>query len=199
MRRKTVGAQAVKARSDTTKYDPLEVAHALTNDIITQLEICGERHAPIFDEEEYCLVLIVASDPLIAGVRRHKYAALLYLPKPRPQQSVFLYNKKTRVIKRLWSMPDAKVMATISEMSYVDPKWQKTKAWCDAFFRGDFHPFIRHQYGISMLSEKEYLELNREKLIQSGGQPVDPGFTEAFDFSKITTNQVIESNIPFSN
>ena len=209
-KRKTAGELSLKAASDTTKYDPLEIGYALTDDVLEQLRICAERHEKIFDEEEYCIILIVASDPLIKGVRRHKYTGFLYLPMPRPQQSVFLYNKKTKLLKRLWSMPDAKVMAIISQMPTVAKKWEETQGWCKAFFYGwqyqpqinkwintkptHFFEFIRSQHGIKMLSESEYLNANREKLIQSGCQEIESSFTDPFDFSKVTIDKIIDTN-----
>lgn len=192
-KRKTAGQLSVKAASDTTKYDPLEVGHALTDDILDQLRICAERYDKIFDEEFYCLILIIAGDPLIKNARRHKYAAFLYLPQPRPQQVVFLYNKKTKDIKRLWSMPDAKVMATISEMKRVAPQWLQTKGWCDAFFDGVFFEYIRKEHDITMLSESEYLNANREELIKAGCKERHPTLPDAFDFSKIAVNKIVDT------
>ncbi len=182
----TAGELDEKCARDSTKYDYLEVGHALTDDILDQLLICAHRHEKIFNEDEFFVGLIVASDPLIKHVRRHKYFALLYLPQPRPQQAIFLYNKKLGKIKRLWSLPDAKVMATISEMGYVSPEWTQTKGWCDAFFRGDFFNFIRGQHSISHLSESEYLETNREKLIKAGCKESETLLPEPFDFNKVS-------------
>jgi hypothetical protein len=192
-KRKTAGEQSVKARSDTTKHDYLEVGYALTDDIIEQLQICAQAHDKIFDEDEYCLILIVAGDPLIKGIRRHKYAAFLYLPQPRPQQSVFLYNKNTQSMKRLWCMPDAKVMAIISEMKSVAPSWQKTKGWCDAFFDGRFFEHIRAEHGISMLSESEYLDVHRQELIKAGCKEREPTLPDPFDFSKIKIEHIVDT------
>lgn len=193
-KRKTAGEMSLKALSDKSKYDPLEIGHALTDDVYQQLEICAKKHDKIFNEEEYCIGLIVASDPLIKGIRRHKYFAFLYLPQPRPQQSVFLYNKKTQKFRRLWSLPDAKTMAIISEMTHVAPIWRNTKSWCDAFFSRDFFKFIRCQHNISLLSESEYLQANREKLIKSGCKEVDTLSADPFDFSKITIKNIVNSD-----
>ena len=192
-RRKTAGELSLKARNDNTKYDPLEVGHALTDDVVKQLYICAERHLSIFDEDEFCLGLFVAGDPLIQGVRRHKYAAFLYLPSPRPEQSCYLYNKKNNSIKRLWSLPNAKVMAVISEMKQVAPKWKLTKEWCDAFFDGKFWEHIRRQHNISLLSEHEYLNVHREELIKSGGQESSALDPQPFDFSKIKIDKIIDT------
>jgi len=210
-KRKTAGELSLKALSDRTKYDPLEVAYALTDDVIKQLEICAHRHEAVFDEDEFFLCLFVASDPLIAGLRRHKYAAFLHMPKPRPQQSCYLYNKKTQKIKRLWTLPDAKVMAITSSMAYVAPKWRLTQGWCKAFYHGwkevdeggerryvnttptYFFNYIRKQWGINHLSEDEFLDANREELIKAGYQDLKPGLAESFDFAKIAIDQIVDT------
>ena len=192
-KRKTVGELSLKATSDLTKYDPLELAYALCDGIYEQFVECAQRHSSIFDMEEFCVVMVVASDPLIKGVRRHKYTAFPFLPKPRPQQTVLLYNKINQKFKRLWSIPDAKVMAVISEMTRVDPKWRNTKIWCDAFFNQTFFETIRKQHEIKMLSESEYLDLYREELIKAGCQESSSVVTEPFDFSKIQVNKIVDT------
>lgn len=190
-RRKTAGELNLQCSNDRTKYDHLETAHALVEDIHSQLLKCAEIHDKIINENEFCLVLLVCSDPLLATVRRHKYYAFPFLPQPRPSQVVFLYRKSTQHIKRLWSMPDAKVMATLSEMHYVDPEWRKTKAWCDAFYEGKFWELIRHENNFNLLSESEYLNLHREELIEAGCNPNSPVFADPWDFSKFFSQKVV--------
>jgi hypothetical protein len=191
-KRKTAGEQALKAASDNTVYDPLEVAHALTDDICEQLRICAHIHSKIFDEDEFFLILVIASDPLIHGIRRHKYTAYPHMPQPRPQQTVFLFNKITQTCKRLWSLPNAKTMAIISEMPYVAPEWKDTKYWCDAFFAHTFFNSIRKQHGISHLSEREYLNAHRAELIQAGCNEVEVPSSDPFDFSKVAVEKIID-------
>ncbi len=194
-KRETVGALAVKAASDSTKYDLIELSHALTDDLARELMVCAHRHRQIFDEDEYCVGYVIASDPLIKGVMRRKFFAYLYLPSPRPDQCIFLYNKKQdRFVKRLWTLPNYITMAELSESTIVDHKYKEMKGWCDAFYSFKFWPYIRKQHGIKMLSESEYLNANREKLIKAGCKEVKPSATEAFDFGKITTNKVVNSN-----
>ncbi len=194
--RKTAGEQALKAASDNTVYDPLEVAHALTDDICEQLRICAHTHSKIFDEDEFFLILVIASDPLIHGIRRHKYTAFPYLPQPRPQQTVFLFNKHTQACKRLWSLPNARTMAIISEMPYVAPEWTNTKYWCDAFFSHTFFNSIRKQHNISHLSEREYLDANRAELIKAGCNQLERKIADPFDFSKVAVEKVINKIEP---
>lgn len=192
-RRKTAGELSLKARSDKTKYDPLEVGYALCGDVVEQLNICAQRHESIFGEDEYFVALLIASDPLIVGIRRHKYAAFLHMPSPRPEQSCYLYNKKTQRLKRLWTLPNALVMATISETKRVDRRWQKTKGWCDAFFNKTFWEHIRKEHGISHLSELEYLNANREELIKASPQQVEPTSPQPFDFSKVAIEKIVDT------
>lgn len=198
-KRKTAGELSLKAASDKTVYDPLEVGHALCDDIAQQLYLCAHTHESKFDEEEYFVVLNVATDPLIKGVRRHKYAAFLFMPSPRPNQSCFLYNKKTQKLRRMWSLPNPKVMAELSEMTYVDKKWKETKAWCDAFFGLKFWDYVRKQHKIKHFSELEYLQANREKLIESGSKECQPGISDPFDFSKVAINKIVDTNAAVVN
>ncbi len=186
-KRKTAGELSLKAASDTTKIDPLEVAHALTDDVYEQLCICAQRHLPIISEDEFFIVLIVAGDPLIRNVRRHKYCALIHLPQPRPQQTVFLYNRHTNKFKRLWSMPDAKTMAVIDEMGYVAPQWQNTKRWVRSFYAGTFFEDIRKEHGIKHLSESEFLDSHHDELVKMGFKNPSSSVSNAFDFTKLMT------------
>lgn len=198
-RRKTAGELSLKARSDTTKYDPLEVGHALTDDIGKQLEDCIVRHIPKINEDEFCVVILLVDDPLIKGVLRRKFYAWPYLPSPRPRQSVFLYRKRDDSLIRLWVLPNAGVMAVLSEMKHVPRKWQTQQAWSIAFFQGTFWEYIRYEHGIDMLSEKEYLHANREKLIQAGCKKIDSSFSEPFDFSKITIDKIVDTKTALVN
>jgi hypothetical protein len=199
-KRKTAGELSLKAASDSTKYDYLEAGYALTDDILGHLLTCARTYRPIFNEPEYCVGYVLAGDPLIQNVMRRKFFCMLYLPSPRPNQSIFLYNKlKDQITKRLWVLPNAATMAQLSESSHVDKKYQTMKAWSDAFFDGNFWHSIRKQHDIDMLSEIEYLNANREKLIQAGCKEVDSTFSQPFDFSKISVNKVVDSEAAIIN
>lgn len=193
-KRKTAGELSLKAASDSTKYDSLEVGHALVEDIPRELMICAHRHNLIFNEDEFCIGYVIASDPLLDNVMRRKFFAMLYLPSPRPNQAVFLYNKKKdEIIKRLWTLPNAATMAELSEMSIVDKKYKDMKGWCDAFFKLNFWHYIRNQHDISLLSEHEYLQANREELIKAGCKETKTSRTDSFDFSKISIDHIINT------
>lgn len=193
MTRKTAGALALKAKSDSQVYDPLELGYALTDKVMDNVLECAHRHSTIFDEPEYFIVLQRASDPLIAGVMRQKFYGDLYLPDPRPEQSVFLYNKITQKIKRLWSLPSAKVMAIISEMKTVAPQWRNTKIWCDSFFNKCFWEQIRKENNFNHLSRYEYINSHREELVKAGANDSLTGNSEPFDFGKIQIEHIVDT------
>lgn len=192
MTRKTAGELSLKAKADETRYDLREVAEAALIDIPAQVYECAKAHNPILNEPEYCIVLVRAGDPLISNLQRKKIYAWLFLPDPRPEQAVFLYRKADDSIRLLWSLPAAKTMAVISEMRNVAQQWKSTKRWCDYFYTPNFHERIRKEHGISLLSQREYLDANREELIKSGCQHFDASRPDPFYFSKILTDQLVD-------
>jgi hypothetical protein len=207
--RRSAGYLSNKAKSDNTKYNAIEVGHALADDIMPHLRTCIENHKTIIDENEFCIVMIIAKDPLISNLMRRKFYAWPYLPKPRPNQSVFLYNKALdRITHRLWILPSDMVMAELHSLSYVDKRYRTMKAWSDAFYKGwkykdgnfintdpcHFWNFVRKDQKITLQSEHEYFLEHREELIQSGCQLPGANDTEAFDFSKIGPEKIIDTD-----
>lgn len=196
----TAGELSNKALKDTTKYDALEVGHAMVDDLEKHLYESIEIYKKIYDEDEFCVVMVLAKDPLIKNVVRRKFYCWPYLPSPRPNQAVFLYNKKRGLItKRLWVLPSAEVMAELASLAVVDKRYKTMQAWSVAFFEGKFWEYIRYEYNIDMLSEKEYISQNREKLIEAGCKIPDSSFSEPFDFSKIHIKKVIDAQEPILN
>lgn len=193
--RKTAGELSKKAAADTTKYDALEVGHALSNDIGVHIRQAIENHKNIIDEDEFCVVMIIAKDPLIKNVMRRKFYCWPYLPSPRPNQAVFLYNKaKDDITKRLWILPSDMVMAELAGTNIlVDKKYQTMQAWSVAFYNGTFWEYIRHESDITMPSEHEYFLANREKLIKAGCKIPDSTMTNPFDFSKIAIEKIVDT------
>lgn len=194
MQRVTAGELSKKAMSDTTKYDALEVGHAMADNIHEQLKQSIEKHYHIIDEDEFCIVMVIAKDPLIKNLKRRKFYCWPYLPKPRPNQAVFLYNKKKdQITKRLWVLPSDMVMSELASLSVVDKRYETMQAWSVAFFQGTFWDYIRHEHGIDMLSEHEYLLANRDKLIQAGCKIANNSVVEPFDFSKIAIEKIVDT------
>lgn len=192
--RKTAGELSRKANADTTKYDAREVGHALADDIEAQLRLAIENHKNIIMEDEFCVVMVIAKDPLIHNLMRRKFYCWPYLPKPRPNQSVFLYNKHLdRITKRLWVLPSDMVMAELCSLAIVDKRYKTMQAWSMAFYKGTFWEYVRYDQDITMLSETEYLQAHRDELIQAGCQLPTSNVSEDFDFSKIEVKNVMDS------
>lgn len=188
----TAGAKSLKAASDWSNYDGIEVAEAQMWDTPKNVFDCAHRHMSIFDEQEYFIVMVRAGDPLIHGLVRQKFYAYMYLPSPRPEQAVWLYNKALDKVQFLWALPPAKVMAAITEAHVVSKKWERTRGWCKAFFEGSFWTHIRNQHNIKHLSEHEYLLANKSRLIEASGDQVKPLGADTFDFGKIAVDKVVD-------
>ena len=194
--RVSAGELANKALADSTDYNMLEIGHAMCECIPDELRKCIEKHRDIIDEDEYCIIRQKATDPLIHPLLRYKYLAWPYLPKPRPEQVVFLYNrKKDEVTKRLWTLPGPARMAQLATTSScsVPDVYKNMQAWSIAFFKGTFWEYIRYEHRIDMPSEHEYFLQHREELIQAGCKIPDSSYSEPFDFDKINIEKVIDT------
>ena len=166
MERETAGSLAIKAALDCTQYNTEELGHETINDVAKQLEICAGEHSKIFDDdiEEFFLCYVIAKDPLIENVMRVKYYALPWLPKPRPDQGCFLYNRPLDKYTHLWSLPNALTMSQLSTFDLVHTKFRRMKFWCDAFFKGIFWEAIRKENNINHLAEEEIVDRNTRAL-----------------------------------
>ena len=192
--RKTAGELSKKALSDRTKYDAREVGHAMTDDIAQHLYESVAKYHDIIDENEFCVVMVVAKDPLLKNLIRRKFYCWPYLPSPRPNQAVFLYNKQLgKITKRLWVLPSDMVMSELSSIPVVDKRYKTMQAWSVAFFEGKFWEYIRYENNIDMPSEHEYFLQHREKLIKAGCKVPDSSYSEPFDFSKIHIKQIVDT------
>ena len=196
----TAGELSKKVFADKTKYNALEVGHALSEDITTHLRKAIENHVDIINEPEFCVVMLICTDPLIANVMRRKFYCWPYLPSPRPNQAVFLYNKiLDRITKRLWVLPSAMVMAELTSLAVVHEKYKTMQAWSMAFMKGTFWDYIRHEHHINMPSEHEYFLAHREELIKAGGQLPNPGCSDPFDFSKVAIEKIVDTQTSIVN
>jgi len=198
----TAGELSKKAFSDNTKYEAREVGLAITENDDDHAREAIENYKPIYDEEEFCVVLVNASDPLIKNLIRRKWYCWLYLPKPRPDQAVFLYNKHLdRITKRLWVLPNALRMSQLASdaSAVVEKEHELMRAWSVSFYQGTFWEFIRWQHKIDMLSEHEYFLKHRDELIKAGCKIPDATFTEPFDFDKISVKKIVDTQEPIFN
>ena len=74
----------IRDRSDTTKYKALEVGHWMAEDIEPHLYQAIANYENMIDENEFCVVMVLATDPLIKNLIRRKFYCWPYLPSPRP-------------------------------------------------------------------------------------------------------------------
>ena len=198
-KRKTASELAQKAFRDPTKYDALEVGYAMVDDIQENLNKSIETYRDMIDEDEFCVVMVIAKDPLLSNLIRRKFYCWPYLPKPIPNQAVFLYNKPLdRILKRLWVLPSDMVMAELASLAIVHKKYKTMQAWAIAFFEGRFWEYIRAEHDINMLSENEYFLKHREELIKAGCKIPNTGLTEPFDFSKISIEKIVDTQTAVS-
>jgi hypothetical protein len=199
----TAGELSKKALADRTKYDALEVGHAMVDDIDSHISECIQKHLNYVDEEgnhpfrmldQFAVVMVIAKDNLIKNVIRRKFYCCPFLPSPRPNQAVFLYTKSAgRIVRRLWVLPSDMVMAELASLAIVDKRYKTMQAWSIAFFDGKFWEYIRYESGITMVSQQEYISQHREELIQAGCKLVNPNYTQPFDFDKIQIEKVVDT------
>jgi hypothetical protein len=193
--RQTAGQLSNKAISDKTDYNLLELGHAIVAGITDELRNIIETYKTMINEKEFCVCRQKSTDPMICPLLRYKYYCWPYLPSPRPDQNVFLYNReKDEITMRLWTLPSAARMAQLaSTMSLVPKEYQEMQAWSVAFFKGTFWEYIRHQHKINMPSEHEYFLQHREELIKAGCKIPDSSYSEPFDFSKINIKKIVDT------
>lgn len=191
----SAGDLSRKANKDTTNYNLLELGHAVSDDVEKLLYDSIAIYKNMIDEDEFCVIRINAGDPLIKNARRYKYYCWPYLPSPRPDQAVFLYNRGLdRITKRLWILPNAARMAQLASTLEIVPKeYQTMQAWSVAFFKGEFWEYIRYEHDIKLLSEHEYFLAHREELIKAGCQVSNSPVADPFDFSKIAIEKIIDT------
>jgi hypothetical protein len=197
--RKTAGELAHKALSDNTKYDPRDLALQFADEMDKEAYLCIQNHQKQMqesDQDEFCLVYVLASDTLIKNAIRRKFYMWPWLPSPRPDQGCFLYNKRLeKLTKRLWVLPNPMVMAELATSSLiVDKRYETMQAWSVAFYKGTFWEFIRYQHDIKMLSQQEYFESRRHEFIKLGIDIDNPRSAESLDLSKIGIYQMKDSN-----
>lgn len=183
---------ARKAAQDKTIYKAREVAEAWTEDLLPNLIESAQKYENIIDQDEFCIVYVIAGDPLLKNLRRRKFYCWPYLPSPRPDQGVFLYNKPLqRITKRLWILPNAISMAELAQPGLIaDKPYMSMQRWSRSFYRGTFWKDIRREHDIKMLSQEEFDELNKAELVKRGLENTDADSSQPFDFSKIAAGQI---------
>lgn len=191
--KETLGEKYNKVKLDNTKYDPLDMALGMLEKVPQELLVCAHRHKNNFDEDEYFVGYVISDDPILKGIRRKKFHAMLFMPTPVPEQAIWLYNKVTDEFKFLWCLPKPWAMANYSTLKRVDVKKRRMKAWCEAYFNGTFWETIRAMHKIDHLSEYEYRLKHRDKITDFVLDNRNSCLTEPFDFSKVGFGEVDHS------
>lgn len=202
-----------KALLDEHPYDPLEVAHASLDEATLNLYKCAELHDQnkwfqYFDEFCVC-IFFTEGEGLLKNLRRQKFCAFPYLPDPRPQQAVFLFNRVKQTFTRLWCLPNAAVMAICSEMTNVASSWKTTKKWSDAWFEGKtkhyniFFNLIKRESKTKLSHRFDWRdkvrpqilsELDRAEFLNLFADEIEGSSSDPFDFSKVAVHEVIDNN-----
>lgn len=193
MSQPTIGELSARANKDTSNYCAFDIGNELVKDIEAQVNECIEKHRETFDSDEFCVVMLIARDPLLKNVIRRKFYAWPFLPKPRTSQTVWLYNKRSDKIKMLWCLPYADTLAMLTMMLNVDPAYKNMQRWSNYFYTTEFWSLIRKEHDISMLSEEEHLEVKRKEGAQSLADDISPIPTNPIDSVKFDAEKVVNS------
>jgi hypothetical protein len=191
--KETLGEKYNKVKLDSTKYDPLDMALGMLEKVPQELLVCAHRHKEIFGEDEYFVGYVISDDPVLKGIRRKKFHAMLFMPTPVPEQAFWLYNKALDTFKFMWCLPKPWAMANYASLTYVDKKKRRMKSWCDAYFKGTFWETIRSMHGIDHLSEEEFKLKHRDKVANFVPDYSNACLANPFDFSKVGFGDVYDS------
>jgi len=185
--RKTAGELAQQALKDDTKYDPLELAYGVRKEVAEGFQESVKIYSSKIEENEFCAVMVLANDPLLVNLKRRKFYCWPWLPSPRPNQTVLLYNKALdKFTKRLWVLPDARAMAILANPDLNVQNHHKTmQMWSLAFYKGIFWEYIRAQHDIKMLSQEEYFKLHSKELAKAKIDNPELFVTDAINFSEL--------------
>lgn len=190
--RPTAGELAQKALSDTTVYNATEVGQAMCDDIEKHLYDAVSNYVDKIEQDKFCVVMLIGKDSLLHNLIRRKFYCWPFLPKPRPNQAVFLYEKsKDRITKRLWILPCDAAMAELASLTAVHKRYKNMQRWSKAFFDGNFWDTIRGESGVDLKSEYECLqELMTEnsdlRLDKSALRLVESDLTDDLSTGEIT-------------
>lgn len=162
--RKTTAQTYNELMKDSTKYKSMEVAEQQLLSLPKQLEELIERAEQELDEDVFALVMILKKDFRMAYVVKRIFFYSAFLPKPMPDQAVWVYTKSTGKLEFMWSLPEPECCVYMSHMIQIDPKWKRTSDWCRGYFDKTLIDQRRKETGVKLETESEFLELNRNKL-----------------------------------
>lgn len=158
---------------DTTNYDAMEIAEQGVNTLEKQLQIAIDRGRQQFSENVFSVIMLFKQDPRQTTVLKRVFTASPFMPKPRPDQAVWVYNRITDKLTFMWSLPNAHITSCLSVMLAPPKYWQRTATWCRAFFEGRLVDLIRKETGITLETEREFLRSHREELAKMASNNVE--------------------------
>lgn len=162
--RKTTAQIYNELMKDRTKYSSLEVAEAQLLTVPKQLEEVIQRAKKELAEDTFAIVMVLKKDFRMAYCVKRMFFYSAFLPKPMPDQAVWVYTHSTGKLQFMWSLPEPEECVYLSWMVQIDPKFKRTAEWCRGYFNKTLLDQRRKETGVTLETEKEYLELNREKL-----------------------------------
>lgn len=195
-KRKTAGELANQALADNEKYDAWDLAKTWSKSVLDEVWKCIDHAKPRCADQEFCVVMLYASDCVIKNAIRRKFYAWPWLPQPRPNQAVWLYRKSTDDIQGLWCLPEPYTMAKISTDIQCPKEYLRMSSWCRSFFNGTFPKDIRKESGIDLLTEEEYSKKHAHLMKKREPSTNDSSIfgSDPFDFFKpFQTDQVKDS------
>lgn len=181
----TAGQLDYSLRNDPNSYNAYEVAGDVCEDLPKHLWECVDKHRPIIDERQFCVVMLIQQDQLLKTVYKRRFYAWPFLPKVRADQSVWLYDKDKDSLDFLWAMPEPEAMAMLAHMPTVDYSLMRMKYWVDHFYAGDFYDRIREDNGIEMFTEAEFLKLHAKELREAATHYGIRRLTDAADAQQV--------------
>lgn len=199
--KETLGEKYNKVKLDNTRYDPVDMALGMLEKVPEEIIKCAHAHKEKIGEDEYFVGYVLSDDPILKGIRRKKYHALMFMPTPVPEQAIWLYNKVLDKYTFLWCLGKPWSMANYATLTYVDKEKTRLKIWCDAYFKGTFWETIRSMHGIDHLSEEEFRLKHRDKIANFIPKNGNACLTEPFDFSKVGFGDVYDTSkiVPLEN
>jgi hypothetical protein len=180
-------------QDDPTKYNSMEIAEAASESIEAQVRKSIQKGLKKFSDDLFSIVMMSKKDRNLPFMVKRLFTETPFLPKPAPDQAVWVYNRKTDKLTFMWSLPNPHLCALLSVSNNVDKKWENTALWCRLFFEGKLHHYIRAKNNIKIETEKEFKYLHREELLKMFNDHRESLITDALNQSEVGVDGIPDS------